>query len=656
MNRRMHVGCVVLALIVMITPFVLAEEEAKAAAPASNTAASDPLVRVLLSKGVITAEEARYISTGSSTNQREKLLFLLKEKGLLTRAELEELNASTPQPSAEYRTAALTTSSTIAPQQKPAETPKPPAPTFIPAVAPVRVLQLEPSKKDGLIPDIKLGSTAKLKLYGFVRMSAVHDTSSPYGNDFPLPGFIGSIDTGPNTGDEFHVKARASRIGANFEWPDISPNLAFTGKFEMDFEGNFTRVNNRNISAIRSSQMSIRVAYGRFDYKLNPDTSVFALFGQDWLPFSSSTLPNLLETTGLGVGFGTLYERDPQIRVGMSHNFGGSRKFTVNPEFAIVLPASGNPPVSPNPATTFNAPAVPTGLDNQLGYGERQGPDSGRPQVQGRLVFQWQLDKAPGVAPAQLIFSAMNGSRKVLIPFAAFSVLPTTPLTAGQIATQTAVKAAFPRGAEVSSATNGATLELQLPTRFMTLVAKYYNGEDLRYYFAGGLFSTFNDTTGLTNTISVASVDGSSVVFGTNAAGVGAFAAQRPVRTEGGFVNLGFPLGRIFGADPTSRAAGWQLYLHYGVDDPYARDARRTAAIGPTSGGNRDKSDLAAATILWKANSLVTFGWEESYYRTRLTGGTAIFGTPGYTTPTWNGLPTRSWHDVRTEFSTIFTF
>jgi hypothetical protein len=82
MNRRMYVGCVVLALIVAITPLVLAEEESKpAATPASTTAASasDPLVRVLLSKGVITAEEANYISSGSSANQREKLLYLLKE-------------------------------------------------------------------------------------------------------------------------------------------------------------------------------------------------------------------------------------------------------------------------------------------------------------------------------------------------------------------------------------------------------------------------------------------------------------------------------------------------------------------------------------------------------------------------------------------------
>jgi hypothetical protein len=626
MNRRMYVGCVVLALIVAITPLVLAEEESKpAATPASTTAASasDPLVRVLLSKGVITAEEANYISSGSSANQREKLLYLLKEKGLLTRSEVESLDTpAAPQPNAEYRNAVLTTTASAPAQQKPAEKPKPPKPTIIPAVVPLRVLQLEPSKKDGLIPDVKLGSGARLKFYGFLKLSSIYDTSSPYGNDFPLPGFIGSMDTGPNAGSEYHLKARSSRMGVMFEWPDISDKLSFTGKLEMDFEGNFTRVNNRNISSIRSSQMGIRLAYGRLDYKVNPNTSLFALFGQDWTPFGSSTLPNLLETTGLGIGYGTLYERDPQIRVGMFHVLGGARKFSIGPEFAIVLPSSGLPP---------------TELANQLGYGERQGPDSSRPQIQGRLVFQWQLDTAPGVAPAQFIISAMNGERQVDV---AASGIPAAATTY------------FPRGTTVTSKQDGVSFEAQLPTRFMTLIAKYYQGSDLRYYFADGLYSTFTDTTGLTGTATGTGVDGSSVVFGSNGTAY-VVAPQRPVRVAGGFVNLGFPLGRIFHADPASRAASWQLYLHYGIDDPYSRDVRRAPAVAATSLGNRDRSDLSAATLYWKANSLVTFGLEESYYHTKLSGPGL---GPVYTAPVWNNGLASSWHDLRTEFSTIFTF
>lgn len=661
MNRYFTYVGATLALLVILTPFLCAQQAANTATVSGP--AQDPLVRVLVEKGVITSDEARFIGAGN--NQREKLLYLLKQKGVLSNADLDQLTVTSvstaAQPAATYQPAVLTTTS-VSQTQKPAES-KPPAPTFVPAIAPLRVLQLEPAKKDGLIPDVKLGSGARLKFYGFVKASAVHDTSSPYGNDFPLPGFIGSIDTGPNTGNEFHVKARASRLGAQFEWPDLSPNLSITGKVEFDFEGNFSRVANRNISSIRSSMASIRLAYARLDYKTSDKTSVFGEFGQDWTPFSSSTLPNLLETTGLGIGFGVLWERSPQMRFGMTHNFGGERKFTIAPEFAIVMPTSGNPPASVSSATTFGPAFV--GVDNQLAYGERQGADSGRPQLEGRLVFQWQLDKAKGVLPAQIIFSFLDGERKLLFPasqFAnppvSFAVDPVTGIvsfknpTPAQMATLAAVKVAYPFGTTVSSSQKGATAELQLPTRFVTILAKYYAGEDLRYFFAGGLYSTFNDTTGLTNSISIASLDGNTASFGLNASGVAVIAPQRPVRTEGGFINLGFPIGRIINADPASRAAGWQFYLHYGLDDPYSRDVRRTGAIGATSAGLRDKSDMSAATLYWKISPLVTFGWEESYYRTHLSNANRA----DITTPTWDGAPVRSWHDIRSEFSTIFTF
>ena len=138
-----------------------------------------------------------------------------------------------------------------------------PAPTVIAAVAPVRLLGIDPPKREGLIPDIKLGSGARLKLYGFFKTSIIHDSSSPQGNDFPLP--LLAADTGPSGSPEFHLKARAFRFGANFEWLDAAPKTVITGKLEFDFEGNFTRVNNRNISAIRSSQPSIRLAWARID-------------------------------------------------------------------------------------------------------------------------------------------------------------------------------------------------------------------------------------------------------------------------------------------------------------------------------------------------------------------------------------------------------
>jgi len=63
--------------------------------------------------------------------------------------------------------------------------------------------------------------------YGFVKATVVHDSSSPNGDDLPLPGFL-APDSGPNEAPEFHVKDRASRIGTNIEWLDPSSKFTIT--------------------------------------------------------------------------------------------------------------------------------------------------------------------------------------------------------------------------------------------------------------------------------------------------------------------------------------------------------------------------------------------------------------------------------------------
>lgn len=601
------------------------------------------LLGVLVTKGVLNAEEAKSLN-GNPAQQKARLLELLRQKGILSASDYEAL--TTPSASAQVAPNLVASTSPILPaavtsppEPQPA---KPAPPKVIPAVAPLRVLQLEPSKPDGLIPDLKLGSGAKLKLYGMVKASAIYDSSSPYGTDMPLPGFINGIsgsgfDPGPTRSPEFHAKARFARVGANFEWPDIAgSNNAFTGKIEFDFEGNYSRALNRNISTIRSNMASIRLAYGRLDHMFNDKTSAFLLFGQDWTPFGSSTLPALFETTGLGLGFGTLYERDPQVRFGVGHKFGGSRNLFVQPEFALVMPGYGNDP---------------TNVADQLGYGEKQGADSARPEVQARLVFQWQLDKAPGVAPAQLIFSGVQGQRKVMVRSTDIPLCTNVELCTSD----TVFRTAFPNGAETTSDRAGWTGEIQLPTRYVTIIGKYWDGSDLRFYFVGSLFSNYNDTAGLTKPCltgataafcSGASNDGgSSLLFGLNSAGDAVFAPQRPVRTNGGFVNLGFPLGRIFHADPAGRNAGWQLYLHYAFDQAKTSDVLKL-------GNQRSKNDLAAATLSWKVNNLVQFVVEESMYRTRIADPTNYLVTG----PTYEGVHARQWHDFRSEIGPIFTF
>jgi hypothetical protein len=324
-------------------------------------------------------------------------------------------------------------------------------------------------------------------------------------------------------------------------------------------------------------------------------------------------MPNMIENTNFGgIGYGAAYTRIPQARFGFNHKFGGSRGVQFQPEFAIVLPAFGN---------------LPADVANQLAFGERQGADSQQPGIQGRAVFQWQLDQADNVTPAQFIVSFEHAKRTAIV-------------TAANV--PASFKAVFPNGAEVSSNSDGYSAELQLPTHFVTVVGKYYGGSDLRFFLAGQLLSIFNDPAGLTSTVTATSIDGAStVVFGLRD-GVAVVAPQRPVRAQGGFIQIGFPLSRIFDADPKGRNAGWNAFLYYGGDQANAHDARRFGARG-------GRSDLFSGNIQYKWNQWVTFGYEQGYYRTRADLRAGLL-------PLFRGIPSYTTHNIRSEFAAIFTF
>ncbi len=581
----------------------------------------DPLIKLLLSKGLITISEAQTLAAGSSSaGQRDALAALLLSKGIISAAELDAARpANQPAPMVN---AALKTEP-VAAKPNPAATVAQTAPAVIPAIAPIRVLQLEGGKRDGLIPDIKLGSGAKIKIYGFFKVSAVSDTSNPTGNDFPLPGFLN--DSGPNGSPQFHLKARGFRVGANFEWLDIAPRTTITGRVELDFEGDFPRATNRNISAIRSSQPSLRLAWMRIDRTFGEKTSAHVLFGQDWTPFASSTLPNTIETTGAHLGYGNIYGRLPQIRTGVNFLLSKNRNVRFQPEFAIALPASGNTPLN---------------VADQLGFGERQGPDSNIPEFQGRFVLQFQLDKAAGVAPAQLIGSWMYGKRRAILR---------------RQDVPTAFLAAFPQGAEVESSRYGYTAEFQLPTRYATIIGKYYRGADLRIYFGAQLYSTYNDLAGLSGIVFAPSIDGASTVAFGFRNGQAVIAAQNPVRGQGGFIEVGIPLSRIFNADPKGRLAGFTANLHYGYDEATARDVRRplgttlNPAGQPVAAGTRGKSDAAFYNVQYRFNSFMTFAFEQTYFRTRAANQSGVL-------PLFRGVPSRETSNIRSEFATIFNF
>src|SRR5271167_1069010 len=595
---------------------------AASAATANSGASAGPgsvisptLVDLLVKKGILTTTEANSLRNVSGSAAMEQLLLMLKAKGVVNDTEAAELKNATAEAESMHslvdtESGPLTSASLITGQAAQAKPAEPTGPVVIPAIAPVRVLPLDPPVKDSLLPALKLGGGARLLPYGFIKSTMAYDSYDPTGDDFPRPGFT-AADSGPNKNPEFHLKARSTRMGSRFEWPDISKNITVTGQIEGDFEGNFSRADNRNVSSIRSNALQLRLAFGRIDWSVRPNTDIFFEAGQDWTIFGSSALMNLFETTFYGAYWGNVYERSPQMRVGFVQKLGGSRNWKLSPEFAIMMPSEGNLPADVVSCDVAELGVATTcsftnGLGNQLGFGERQGADSASPELESRVVLQFQLDKAPGVVPAQILWSGFYTNRQATV---LASAVPA------------AFKVDFPRGVDNSSTGYGNQFAVSLPTRWATVVASGYIGADLRFFFGGETLSYYNQAAGLTKTANGLSVDASStVVFGLNGAGQPTIAPQRPVRGYGGFVQVGFPISRWFNAEPKGRNAGWQAYFEYGIDAAVANDfkiAKGATAEGVTSYGTTGaiKDTIKAFTVFYKMNPYVQFGFEESKYQ-----------------------------------------
>lgn len=625
------------------------------------------LLGILVIKGVLTAPEANAIRNAAPDAELQLLVEALARKGVLNAADLSTVapssstasatNGGTPapaKPSAETSESAPPAPLTVAVSTPPqaAQTPgakesKPAGPSVVPAVAPLRVLPVDPPKKDGLLAAFKMGPV-KMTPYGFIKATGVYDSSNPNGDDMPFPGlFLSStsiLNTGPTQDPEFHLKARSTRIGANIEWPDASSKLILTGRIEGDYEGNFSEVDNRDVSSIRSSSFSLRLALARIDYAPSSKTDVYFEGGQDWTLFGSTALPSILETTALGYWYGDIYERSPQFQLGLVQTLGGTRNFKLSPTFAIMMPSTGQ-----------IEKLGSLGLQGQIAQAEREGADSGRPEFEGRLALQFQLDKAPAVAPAQIFWSGFRSKRTSIVTNSAYTTTP------GYCATNVLIcsyQSAFPNGFTVSSPQYGNQIGFQLPTRWFTLVASSYFGGDLRFFFGGQVNTFFTDAGGLSNPVTFTPVDGVVDASGTPqlactvpvtlatacpAANV-VVAPERPIRGFGGFVNLGLPLSRWFNANPKGRNAGWQLFFDLGKDQVVHKDLYNVNAEGvlPLLYGK-----MAVATLYYKLNPYVTFGFEQSIYATRLKSGVDY---------TIAGTPSNEWQDHRSEFGPIFTF
>jgi hypothetical protein len=644
------------------------------------------LLGVLVKKGVLGSAEADAIRNAAPEAEFQLLVEALSRKGVLSAADLSVAASPAAQPAApvapvEARESSSSSSREAAdasPQSQPQTQPQapnpsrvagelpPPSATVVGAVIPVRVFPIDPPKTGGLA-GIKAGPIT-LAPYGFIKATVVHDSSDPDGDDFPFPGIwlnSGNIlSTGPTQDPEVHIKARSTRFGMNLEWPDISKNLTLTGKIEGDFEGNFSEVDNRDVSSIRSNEPQLRLAYVRLDYHASDTFDVFFQGGQDWTLFGSGALENIVETTFNGAFWGNIWERSPQLRGGFVWTLDKEHHVNLEPQFGIMMPSTGQ-----------ILKLGTLGLAGQIGQGEREGADGDRPELEGRVALSYQLDKAKGVAPAQIAVSGFR-SKRTSIAYNLSAVGASAPY--GTLCATTNYCGTFPNGFEASSNQWGGQIVAQVPTRWFTLVASAYQGADLRFYLGGQINSFATNVAGLTGIEGpFPTLDGGPLAAAGGAVlgcSGGAFTAtgpavggitpgtcsgtvvvapQRAIRGFGGFVQLGLPLSRLFNADPRGHNAGWQLLFTIGKDQVNNHDLNNPGFVGAYNGGGTAPLPLlmgktAIGTLYYKFNNWCQFAFEQSVYATR--------GLDHATIYTIAGNPSNEWQDHRTEFGPIFTF
>ncbi len=651
----------------------------------NQTHNNSPLAVLLQSKGILSSSEVASINQASSPAEADaRLAQILVEKGLISSQEYKSAvvtPVSNEPMAAHLSNAVLQTQNPPQTGQTPTGTPPTPERPGIAAVAPLRVLPIDAPKQGGMIPDIRLGSGANMKLYGFYKASAISDTASSGGatfgsQDWPLPLLLGDTSAAtPDHNPQVHLKARSFRIGMQTEWVPKNSGFTITGRVEGDFEGDYTDVSNRNISSVRSNQFSLRLAWMRLDHTVG-GLPWFAEFGQDWSLLGSSTLPALFETTGLGVGMGSLYERIPQFKTGIQFHAGDLK---IQPEIALVLSSQGSSALT---------------TDQHLRFGDAVGAQSDQPGVEARIVFQKPLSHNwRGVAPAQLIFSGHHSRMQELIPHAAQVVNETStscvllpcPITVfnnpavaniGFTTTTTIVGASncgeasgsctleqlFPVGVHAGNAQNIYTAEIQLPTPWVTFDAKFYRGNDMRFFFGGQLNDVYSNLLGTFEVGNGVSESGRAILFGC----AGGTTAGQPTATincqgtpvvpaklqavggSGGFAEMSFPLSRIFHANPEGTNAGWVFHLQYGTDRANYADAQHGNHLGRT--------DLDTAALTYRLNKWVSFVHEASYIVTFTANNHEAGGVivPEYLQ--FGPTVTRQAHNWRNEFGPIFTF
>jgi len=337
-------------------------------------------------------------------------------------------------------------------------------------------------------------------------------------------------------------------------------------------------------------------------------------------------------------------------------------------------------------------------VDQRLRFGDRAGAESNQPGVEARIVFQFPLSHSwKGVAPAQIIFSGHHARMNEIIPHAKQVVLSPLDVTCtvlpctitydptiftavnsqnvGYTTTTSIVGASncteasgtcnleqiFPHGSQTGNGQNIWTAEVQLPTPWVTMAAKFYRGNDMRFFFGGQLNDVWANLNGMTEVGSGISESGRAIPFGC-ASGVPdpvlpetidcpgtpvQSAILQPVGGSGGFGELSFPLSRIFHANPEGPNSGWILHLGYGTDRAKYSDAQHGNHLGRT--------DLDSASLTYRLNKWVTFVHEVSYITTFTANDQSASGFKKHPL-LFEGKDVFQAHNWRNEFGPVFTF
>ncbi len=444
---------------------------------------------------------------------------------------------------------------------------------------------------------IRIGSGVTVNPYGIIKLSAIRDSNSSSGDDFPF--FARVVASGPETANttgtvvtpaSFRFKARSSRLGVDIVAPDPNGVFRIFGKLEFDFEGSFPISTNRTIGSLRSSEASIREAWIQLSAHENP---FFIRLGLASSLYGSTTQPTGLETSAVYAFQGNVQERDPGAVVGTRFDLGGAWDWRVLLEGGLFLPSGGEAVNGLGSAFAGNTPMPGQGT---LGFGQREGPNSDRPSYQNRTFIEFEPWKGRRVVASYIGGSFEYAERTRYWS----SPAQTAGLTFG-----------------LTSATKAYTAEGRLASPWWTLLGKYYRGSDLRFYFAGVAQDIF--------------FDGPAPLTTT-----GVLPAQRPVRAQGGFVQLQLPLSAWF--QPVNpRLHGFSLNLMAGYDSAFARDARRAQG--------RKAQQTLTGSFLYQYNRFLQFGLESNFAE-------ALYLTP-QGGPQLNG---RVGKDLRFEFSTVFVF